>query len=67
MNIELPVKEKAMELIKEHSGSIENALSYVDETIRIISWAASISAKIKNEHKEYFLNIKEELLNFKNK
>ena len=60
-------KERAIELIKEHSGSVESALEYVDETIRIISWGADIPAKIKNDAKQYYIEVKKELLNVKNK
>jgi hypothetical protein len=58
-------KERAIELIKEHSGSVESALISVDETIRIISWGADIPAKIKNDAKEYYFEVKQELLNLK--
>ena len=58
-------KERAIELIKEHSEGIESALEYADETIRIISWGADIPAKIKNDAKEYYFEVKQELLNLK--
>ena len=58
-------KERAIELIKEHSGSVESALISVDETIRIISLGADIPAKIKNDAKEYYFEVKQELLNLK--
>jgi len=58
-------KERAIELIKEHSGSVESALISVDETIRIISWGADIPAKIKNDAKEYYFEVQQELLNLK--
>ena len=58
-------KERAIELIKEHSESIESALEYADETIRIISWGADIPAKIKNDAKQYYIEVKQELLNIK--
>ena len=54
-------KERAIELIKEHSGSVESALISVDETIRIISWGADIPAKIKNDAKQYYIEVKQEL------
>jgi hypothetical protein len=60
-------KERAIELIKEHSGSVESALEYVDETIRVISWGADIPAKIKNDAKQYYFEVKQELENLKNK
>ena len=60
-------KERAIELIKEHSGSVESALEYADETIRIIYWGADIPAKIKNDAKQYYIEVKQELLNLKNK
>ena len=60
-------KERAIELIKEHSESIESALESVDKTIRIISWGADIPAKIKNDAKQYYIEVKQELLNLKNK
>jgi len=60
-------KERAIELIKEHSGSVESALAYVDETIRVISWGADIPAKIKNDAKQYYLEVKQELEKLKNK
>jgi hypothetical protein len=58
-------KERAIELIKEHSGSVESTLAYVYETIRVISWGADIPAKIKNDAKQYYLEVKQELLNLK--
>jgi len=60
-------KERAIELIKEHLGSVESALEYVDETIRVISWGADIPAKIKYDAKQYYFEVKQELLNLKNK
>ena len=58
-------KERAIELIKEHSEGIESALESVDETIRVISWGADIPAKIKNDAKQYYFEVKQELLNLK--
>jgi hypothetical protein len=59
-------KERAIELIKEHSGSIEYALEYVDETIRVTSLNTDIPAKIKYDIKQYCFEVKKELLNLKN-
>jgi len=58
-------KERAIELIKEHSEGIESTLESVDKTIRIISWGADIPAKIKNDAKQYYIEVKQELLNLK--
>ena len=60
-------KEKAIELVEKYSDSIESALEYVDDTIRIISWGADIPAKIKNESKEYYTSVKKEIEIIKNK
>lgn len=60
-------KERAIELIKEHSEGIDSALISVDETIRVISWGADIPAKIKNDANQYYIEVKQELLNLKNK
>ena len=60
-------KGRAIELIKEHSEGVESALEYVDETIRVISWGADIPSKIKNDAKQYYIEVKQELLNLKNK
>ncbi len=51
-------KERAIELIKEHSGSIEYALEYVDETIRVTSLNTDIPAKIKYDIKQYCFEVK---------
>ena len=45
--------------------AIECALVSVDETIRVISWGADIPAKIKNDAKQYYFEVKQELLNLK--
>ena len=64
-------KEKAEELLDKMTMEIgkfnakQCALIAVDELIRIAPWGSDIDGEIENDSKEYYIEVKQEIENYK--
>ena len=64
-------KEKANELLDKMTMEIgkfnakQCALIAVDELIRIAPWGSDIDGEIENDSKEYYIEVKQEIENYK--
>ena len=69
-NKQIP-KEKAEELLDKMTMEIgkfnakQCALIAVDELIRIAPWGSDIDGEIENDSKEYYIEVKQEIENYK--